>query len=132
MFHNCKLFLEIILEVVNICYWEDRATFQNKYRYCCKTEISHLMYYENTDGWWNMKGDPQPLLVIPTPHVERGCLCIESTTSTEELRLSLPPHSTHIWFTGGKWIIHYWRMFLIILSENIQKIKIYCILKNKN
>lgn len=48
MVQNCELFLEIVLEVVNTHYLEHRITFQNKYWYCCKTEIGHLKYYENT------------------------------------------------------------------------------------
>lgn len=50
MVQNCELFLESVLEVVNICYLEDRITFQSKYWWCCKTEIRRSKYCDNTNG----------------------------------------------------------------------------------
>lgn len=69
MVQNYELFLEIVLEAVNILYLKDKVVnilcFQNKYWYCCcKTEIGHLKYYDIPTVDEIVKGDSVSLLVM--------------------------------------------------------------------
>ena len=77
------------------CYLEHVITFQNKYWYCCKIEIRHLKYCENTSSWWNN----ERWLSIPYSHsshtVRREGFCIEGVITIEDHSLSLLPHNTH-------------------------------------